>query len=162
MPPFSVVSIELLVDHPHLIPTVGGIRWREWGHPPEPEELEWWVEATAREAGRDTLPVTWVAIDAQDQAVGAVGLGQFDIKEKRDRSPWVLGTIVVPMFRGLGIGSKLMNALESWAYLYGYAQVWVATADAVGFYQNCGWELSEIIRRPSGEAMSILTKFLNV
>lgn len=27
------ISIGLLADHPPLIPAVGEMRWREWGHP---------------------------------------------------------------------------------------------------------------------------------
>lgn len=157
-----MISIELLADHPHLVPVVGEIRWREWGHPPEPERLDWWIEVTGHEAGRDELPVTWAAIDPQGQALGAVGLGQFDIEERRDRSPWVLGMIVKPEYRDQGIGGKLMRALELWAYHHGYSRAWVATGGrAVQFYQKCGWELAEVIHRSSGETMSILTKSLH-
>jgi len=39
--------------------------------------------------------MTWVASD-QSGALGAVGLGQFDIEERRDRSPSLLGMIVRP------------------------------------------------------------------
>jgi GNAT superfamily N-acetyltransferase len=156
----SIVSIELLADHRDLIPIVGELRWREWGHLPEPEKLEWWVDITGREAGRDDLPVTWVAIDPDRQMVGAVGLGQFDIEERRDRSPWVLGMIIEAQYRGLGIGGKLMQALEAWASQHGHSQAWVASDGAVGFYQKCGWELVEIISRSSGERMSILSKSL--
>nr|MBA3873739.1 hypothetical protein [Anaerolineae bacterium] len=81
------VSIKLLADYPHLFSAVGELRWQEWGRPPEPERLDWWVNITAYEAGRDHLPVTWVAIDEHGQAVGAVGLGEFDIEERRDRTP---------------------------------------------------------------------------
>ena len=156
----SIVSIELLADHRDLIPVVGELRWREWGHPPEPEKLEWWVDITGREAGRDYLPVTWVAIDPGRQVVGAVGLGQFDIEERRDHSPWVLGMIVETQYRGRGLGGKLMKALEAWAYQHGYSQAWVASDGAVGFYQKCGWALAEIISHSSGETMSVLSKSL--
>ena len=153
------ISVELLADHPHLVPAVGEIRWKEWGHPPEPERLEWWVDVTEREAGRSELPVTWVAIDDLGQAVGAVGLGEFDIEERRDRSPWVLGMIVVREHRGTGIGSKLMQDLETWAHHHAYQQLWVATGGrAVDFYQKCGWEIVEVLNRSTGESMSILTK----
>jgi len=156
-----MISIELLADHQHLVPVIGEIRWREWGHPPEPESLDWWIDVTTREAGRVDLPVTWVAIDTHGQAVGAVGLGHFDIEERRDRSPWVLGMIVAAGYRDRGIGGKLMKALESWAYQHGYSQAWVATGGrAVSFYQKCGWNLTEIITRSSGETMSVLTKSL--
>jgi GNAT superfamily N-acetyltransferase len=154
-----VASVELLADNPHLVPAIGELRWREWGHPPEPDRLDWWVEVTSREAGRDDLPVTWVAIGDLGQAVGAVGLGEFDIEERRDRAPWVLGMIVAVQHRGRGIGSQLLGTLEAWANHRGYSRVWVATGGrAVDFYQKCGWELVEIINRPSGEMVSILTK----
>lgn len=161
MPDRFAPSVELLADHLHLIPAVGQIRWREWGHAPEPESLDWWVEVTGREAGRVDLPVTWVAMDESGQAVGAVGLGEFDIEERRDRSPWVLGMIVTTQNRGLGIGRTLMEALEAWARQRGYSQVWVATGGrAVDFYRKCGWKLAEVMTRSSGETTSILTKGL--
>ncbi len=153
--------IELLADHERLIPSIGAIRWREWGHAPEPEYPAWWVEVTAREAGRDRLPVTWVAVDGRGDALGAVGLGEYDIEERGDRSPWVLGMIVRPDHRGLGIGRLLLSHLEAWAVVRGYAQLWVANeGPAVGFYRKCGWELSETVGRASGEAIWVLTKLL--
>jgi GNAT superfamily N-acetyltransferase len=119
------------------------------------------VDVTAREAGHDNLPVTWVAIDLLGEAIGAVGLGKFDIEERRDRSPWVLGMIVTAQQRGLGIGTRLMGALEAWTRGNGYSQIWVATSDrAVDFYRKCGWELTETFIRSSGEMTSILTKLL--
>src|SRR4029079_8241518 len=131
------------------------IRWQEWGHPPEPEHLDWWIDVTARESGRDRLPVTWGAIDARGEALGAVGLGEFDIDERRDRSPWVLGMIVRPDRRGVGIGSLLMAQLEAWAGANGYQRAWVATGGhAVDFYRKCGWEVSETIERATGEVVS--------
>ena len=155
------VTVQLLADNTHLTPAVGEIRWREWGHPPEPEDPAWWIDVTAREAGRDHLPVTWVAIDAHGEALGAVGLGEFDIEERRDRSPWVLGMIVQPNRRGEGIGRLLLTQLETWAGARGYPQVWVATGGpAIGFYQACGWELVETLDLASGESATVLTKRL--
>ncbi len=34
-------SVGLLADGVHLVPTVAEIRWKEWGHPPEPTDLRW-------------------------------------------------------------------------------------------------------------------------
>lgn len=155
------VTIQLLANNAHLIPTIGMLRWREWGHAPEPEDLDWWVEVTAREAGHDQLPITWIAIDACGEALGAIGLGAFDIEERRDRSPWVLGMIVRPDCRGMGVGTRLMVELEAWAGIHGYKQVWVATGGrAIGFYRKCGWELGETVERAAGAAAAVLTKRL--
>ena len=157
----SLLSIGLLADHPELIPAVGELRWREWGHPPEPESLDWWVDVTARESGRAALPVTWVAFDADGRVLGAVGLGEFDVEERRDRSPWVLGMVVDPAQRNRGTGGRLMRALEGWAAGQGYARLWVATGGrAVDFYRKCGWEDVESFVRASGEGMTVLTRAL--
>jgi GNAT superfamily N-acetyltransferase len=159
----SRTRIELLADHAELIPAVGHLRWREWGcgadwpEDPERAELAWWVDVTARESGRDDLPVTLVALDQGGAAVGAVGLGRFDPDECRDRSPWVLGMIVQPDLHGLGIGCLLLEALRAWAAEHRHQQLWVATGDpAVGFYQACGWTLTETFDRPY-ERVSVLT-----
>lgn len=90
-----------------------------------------------------------------------MGLGAFDIEERRDCSPWVLGMIVRPDHRGMGIGSLLMDELEAWAGIHGYRQVWAANeGPAVNFYRKCGWQLSEAVARASGETVSVLTKHL--
>lgn len=153
------VRVELLADNAHLITAVGELRWREWGRPPEPTDCNWWVEVTAHEAGRDRLPVTWIAINAGGAAVGAVGLGKFDIEERHDRSPWVLGMVVRPDFRGQRVGRLLLSHLEEWANGNGYEQVWVANeGPAFNFYQKCGWQYIETVTRFSGETIFVLTK----
>jgi hypothetical protein len=68
------ISVRLLADLPDLVPAVGKLRWQEWGHEPGRTALSWWVEVTGREAGRDGLPVTFVAVDRHGEAVGAAGL----------------------------------------------------------------------------------------
>lgn len=151
--------VHLLADVPHLVAAVGQIRWREWGHAPEPEDLSWWVDVTGREAGREGLPVTFVAVDMLGEAVGAVGLGEFDIDERRDRSPWVLGMVVRPDRRGVGVGRLVLSRLERFAAEHGHTEVWVATGGlAVGFYQRCGWQEAERLHLASSRPTTVLRK----
>jgi len=153
----AVWHVELLADHQELIPAVGELRWRDWGHAPEPEDLSWWVDVTGRESGRAELPVTFVALDSDGGIAGAVGLGQFDPAEREDRSPWVLGMIVAPEIRGQGTGRQLLDHLCRWAGEHGHDPVWVATGDyAVGFYRRCGWQVAETFVR-SGEQIIVLS-----
>lgn len=155
------VTIHLLADNEPLIAVIGDLRWREWGHAPEPEDRAWWVDVTAREAGRDGLPITWVATDERGDALGAVGLGEFDLEERGDRTPWVLGMIVRPDCRGMGVGRLLLTHLEAWARMHDYTQLWVANeGPAIDFYRKCGWELGEAVERASGEMAFVLTKRL--
>lgn len=161
------VSVELLADHAHLVPSIGEIRWKEWAADEvkfgalEKAKVDWWVDTTDLEAGRDELPITWVALDEKGSGLGAVGLGEFDLEERRDRSPWVLGMIVEESRRGNGIGRQLLTTLEAWARDRAYAQVWVATGDeAIDFYRSCGWQLTETLSRASGDVTHVLMKQL--
>lgn len=154
------VTVQFLADHEQLIAAVGEMRWQEWGHPPEPEDLAWWVDVTAREAGRDRLPVTWVAFDDRGDALGAVGLAEYDIEERRDRSPWLVGMIVRADRREQGIGGRLVAQLEAWAGSQGYEQPWVATGRAADFYRKCGWEISETVEHVSGDVSTVSTMVL--
>jgi GNAT superfamily N-acetyltransferase len=155
------VSIALLAEHPHLIEPVGEMRWKEWGRPPEPVERSWWVDVTRKESGREALPVTFVAVDGSGEAVGAIALGEFDIDERRDTSPWLMGVIVRSDVRGLGVGRTMLTHLEGWAKSRGVEQIWVATGGpATGFYERCGWMLVETLMREYGEPATVLTKRL--
>ncbi len=39
--PFNPIVIRLLADDTRLIAAIGELRWREWSHAPEPEDLDW-------------------------------------------------------------------------------------------------------------------------
>jgi hypothetical protein len=72
------------------------MRWLEWGDHPGRKDLQWWVDTTRRESGRDGLPVTFVAVDPAGGAVGGVGLIAVEQPELADRGPWVVGTMSGP------------------------------------------------------------------
>ena len=139
---------------------VAEMRWREWGHRPEPEDPAWWLETTIREAGRDQLPVTFVAHDAAYEVLGAVGLDHYDVDERRDTSPWVTGMIVRTDRRGQGVGRALMQHLEQWAADHQILEAWVATDLATGFYERCGWTPLETFTTATGQEMNVLHKQL--
>ena len=153
----SIVTVCLLADRPELIEPAGRLRWREWGHAPEPEDPAFWVEATRREAGRDRLPFTLVAVNATGGPVGVIGLGEFDQEDLRDHSPWVLGMVVDPAWRGLRVGQALLSELEAHAAKLGYPQLWVATKNAAGFYQRCGWQHVGSVNTAGEGPMAVLT-----
>jgi GNAT superfamily N-acetyltransferase len=153
-----MISVSLLADSLAAAGSVADMRWREWGHPPEPDDPAWWLETTVNEAGRDRLPVTLVAHDVAGEVVGAVGLDTYDVDERRDTSPWVTGMIVRPDRRREGIGRVLMEHLERWAAEHGIAQAWVGTDLAPGFYQRCGWVLQESFTTHEGQHMDVLHK----
>jgi GNAT superfamily N-acetyltransferase len=163
------VRIELLADNPHLIPAIGQMRYKEWGEPTTTgsEGVDAWIEITSHEAGRDKLPVTWVAIDEYGDAIGAAGvLPGSDIADRPEFSPSVVGVIVDQRQRRMGAGRRLLAVIEQWAHDHGIGQLYVVTGDdATGFYRKCGWEVVEetTITWPSvnvTEHVTILTRIV--
>ena len=155
-----VWQVELLADHPDLIPAVGELRQREWGRwgdPPESEDRSWWIDVTRSESGRTELPVTFVGLGPDGALAGAVGIGKVDPPELQDRGPWVIGVIVDPALRRRGAGRATLAHTLRWAADQGYDPVWVATGpDAAGFYQSCGWELTQTYRGLRHDEVMIL------
>jgi GNAT superfamily N-acetyltransferase len=156
--PREAVTIELLADRQDLLVPLARICWQEWGDDPGRQDLQWWIDTAVSESGRDRLPVTFVAVDRIGEAVGRVGLAPFDLPERTDRGPWVVGTIVRADRRGHGIGRVLMSHLRHWASRAGTTQLWVATGGpAIHFYQACGFTVTETLDRDNGEQATILT-----
>lgn len=136
------------------------MRWIEWGHPPEPEDPQWWLMTTLRECGRDELPVTFVAHDESGEVVGAVGLDVYDLEERQEVTPWVTGMIVRRDCRGRGVGRRLLQHLEAWAAHQKTDVIWVATDLAAEFYRRCGYTGQEMFTRSDGQEFTVLSKQL--
>ncbi len=154
------VAVTLLAESPTSIGPVAEMRWREWGHAPEPVDPAWWLETTRREAGTVDLPVTFVAVDAAGETVGAIGLDTYDLEDRHDTTPWVTGMIVRRDRRGDGVGRTLLRQLEQWAVDHGIDQVWVGTGQAEGFYRRCSWIHQERFTTAAGEDVVILHRRL--
>src|SRR4051794_33221958 len=117
------------------------MRCAEWGDGGPADE---WIATPRREAGRDALPVTWVAVDGAGAAAGAVALGPSDVPGRPELMPCVWGMVVRPDLRGRGAGRLLVRRLERFAVSRDYPLVWVATGPpAVEFYERCGWRRAE-------------------
>jgi GNAT superfamily N-acetyltransferase len=154
------VTVSLLADFPGSVPAVADMRWREWGHFPESTDPVWWLDVTTREAGRDELPVTFVAHSVANDVLGAVGLDTYDLDERRETSPWVTGMIVRPDQRRRGVGRALLHHLERWAAEHEIAEAWVGTDLARDFYERCGWTTLETFTTTTGQQMTVLHKTL--
>jgi GNAT superfamily N-acetyltransferase len=129
----------LLADQPELIAEVGVLRWRAAGAIGTPGP---WIDAAAREAGGDGLPLTLVAMDLDGRVIGAVTLGApgessrgIDVEE-----PCVTGMVVRAGERLCGVGSLIIRAAEDLARQHGHDRLWVDAGDAeLDFYRHCGW-----------------------
>ncbi|MET7833730.1 GNAT family N-acetyltransferase [Micromonospora sediminicola] len=158
MPRTAPISIELLADRPDLLPSVARLRWQEWGAEPGRQALQWWIDTTRSEAGREALPIAFVAVNSNGKAIGAVSLAPADLPERSSLTPWVVGTIVQADHRGAGVGGALLKRLHQWTAAAGFPRLWVATGgEAIDFYRHCGWRVAEVVDRDDGEQATVLT-----
>jgi GNAT superfamily N-acetyltransferase len=116
-----------LAERPDLAGKWAELHWHEWGDEPGREQVSWWVADAVHAVQRTRVPLAVLALGPDDQVLGGVGLHEFDVEARQDRSPWVVGTIVRPGRRGQGIGHTLMASLEAWAASIDFVQIWVAT-----------------------------------
>ncbi len=136
-----MTSIELLADRPELASVLATMQWEEWSKATG-ERLGDWIAIAQADVGKSDIPVGFIAVhDAV--VVGGVSLRAHDIPQRRDRSPWVCGTIVHPDWRGRGIGRLLMARLHAWAHDVGIVEGWVWTGHAASFYERFGWRPTE-------------------
>jgi GNAT superfamily N-acetyltransferase len=134
--------IELLADHPSLVDTIARWHWEEWGHADPGGSLEGWTSSLRREAGRDSIPMAFAALDDDGSPVGSVSLVEHDMPDRADLAhlrPWVGGTFVVAHRRGEGLGRMLMLHVQAAAAEIGVSRLSLHTSTARSFYERLGW-----------------------
>jgi GNAT superfamily N-acetyltransferase len=134
----------LLADQPELTAAVGVLRWRAAGSLGTPGP---WIQAAARTAGRDSLPLTLVAMGIEGEVIAAATLdladGSVDASDAQGgsgRAPWLVRMVVRPGERLCGVGRVVVSAAEDLAREHGHDRLWVtAMEEDVEFYRHCGW-----------------------
>jgi GNAT superfamily N-acetyltransferase len=96
-------------------------------------------------AGRGELPVGFIAT-CGETACGFAALKADSVASHRHLTPWAAAGLVRPEYRGRGIGTALLQALESEARRRGYPRIYCATNTADRLLQRRGWEVLEEIR----------------
>jgi GNAT superfamily N-acetyltransferase len=153
------VVVDSLANHPDLVSQVVEIAWSEWGGGLIQGDCERWLrEAHDDCRSNSKFSAGFVALSA-DVPVGTVQLHEFDLEHMQDRSPWVCGMVVASDYRGLGIGRRLLQALEAFSRSRGVERLWVFTESAAAFYERCGWSPYETTSH-HGEPGTVLTKKL--
>jgi predicted N-acetyltransferase YhbS len=72
-----------------------------------------------------------------DEAVGVVNLIDFDDPNPHVGSPWLAGLVVIPYWRGQGLGSLLVKTVLDDAIRLGKSEVFLGT-DSPKFYEKLG------------------------
>jgi len=133
------LRIAYLAEHVDILPHL--VRWfeTEWPGYYGPAGLgDAWRDL--RECtGRDELPIGLLAY-CGETACGFAALKPHSVATHRHLTPWAAAGLVRPEYRGKGIGTALVAALEAEARRRrGYPQIYCGTNTADGLLRRRGW-----------------------
>jgi len=139
------MTMEIRIAHLYEHPAYFGVV-AKWIHE------EWWtgkpghsvqtMETRLRQASNpDRIPISLVAL-ANDGPVGTVNLVENDDENRRHLFPWLAALLVLPQYRGQGIGSTLVRSLLTEAARLKVKRMYLG-ADAPEFYLRFGAEIHE-------------------
>ena len=137
------MQIELLADHPLLVPVISGWHFDEWSDRYPGTTRAAWAAELAGWCKRDRIPLTFVAIVASEP-VGSASPVVCDMDTRPDLSPWLAAVYVLPAFRRRGIATALVTHALAQARRFGVRQLYLWTDTAASLYGRLGW-------RPLGE-----------
>ena len=86
----------------------------------------------------DSLPVGLGA--CAPDPLGTVALSPTSFGAEPGETPWVTGLCVASSARRSGIGTALVEAVQSDARLRGYQEIWATTRAAAGVLARLGWQ----------------------
>ena len=82
--------------------------------------------------------------------VGSCLLVRNEIDSPHNLTPWLAGLIVEEAFRGSGVGTALVRAVEAYAASAGVGRLYLYTWQARAFYEALGWSAVETFEQDGG------------
>jgi len=97
------------------------------------------IDTVISRAVDDRIPCTIIANNF-GELLGSVTLKLTEGTEFPSLSPWLAGVFVLPQFRGLGVGTVLVQSVEKLAKdKFGVIELFLYTSTAKGLYEKLGY-----------------------
>jgi GNAT superfamily N-acetyltransferase len=132
--------ITYLADYPQHLLIVAGWIIGEWGWEMPGSTLESIQAEFGSHLNHDRIPLTMLAL-VETQPVGTASISLHDMDTRMDLTPWLAAVYVLPEFRGQGIGSQLVRAIEGIATRLQLERLYLFTPDRAAFYAHLGWSV---------------------
>jgi len=138
-PPDLNVTIVPLAERPQVIPVLERwfvSEWAPWYGPTGPGDA---VRDLTACLNRDELPMAWVALDETGSPIGTAALRMDSVGSETGLGPWLAALLVDEGYRGRGVGTALIAAVEDGAAGLGYPSLYVSTDTAMSLVEHRGW-----------------------
>ena len=147
-----MTRIELLYDTPSAIPILAQWfveEWRPWYGPDCGGDAEADLLACRN---HDRLPLAVIALNDEGQVLGTAALKNDALGSEFGYNPWLAAMLVGRRYRGAGIGSLLVSAIEHEARRLGLSVIFASTYSVASILTRRGWtstgEKTQSLRDP--------------
>ncbi len=132
-----------LSECPEYLETVAEWVYKEWWKTPD-NTIEVVLKQFREQLVKDTIPFLVVALKNQIP-IGCCSVIENDCSHRRQYTPWLAGVIVLEKYRGLSIGTKMVQEAFKIANSLNIDGVYIDCAKkTVPFYEKNKWKLLEI------------------
>jgi GNAT superfamily N-acetyltransferase len=132
------IKIAYLADHEEAIGELTQWFYGEWSYLYPDKTMDDVRNAIAERTNRDRVPMALVAFEGAVLA-GTVCLKTHDMDTRLDLAPWLAGLYVAGPWRGRGVGTALVKAVEQKAIALGIRKLHLYTPSAEVFYLRLAW-----------------------
>jgi GNAT superfamily N-acetyltransferase len=135
-----MIKIDLLKNHPEVIPGLSNIWYEVLGKTWMPEIAIEEIESLYYEELNGDMPLTYIALYGEI-CVGSCTL-QLNDDVRPDLGPWIESLVVDPKYQKQGIGKMLLDVTLEKAKKLGFEKLYLFTFDPTipKYYQRLGWK----------------------
>lgn len=133
-------QIAFLIDRPSAIPRLAKLfadEWTPWYGPDGKGNAQADLVGCMN---RDKLPIAVVVENEDGFALGTAALKHESLGSEFGFGPWLAAVVVDPEFRGCGIGSSLIQAVEELAQKLAFTRIYTSTDTANSIIERRGWK----------------------
>src|SRR5262245_45031224 len=132
------MMIQPLADNPEAVPLL--VRWfhAEW-HCFDGRSQATIEAQLAENLHRDGIPITFLALAAGGEVVGAGSVDLSDLPPFDRLSPWLATLYVLPPAHRAGIGTALVRHAQQFAAAHSISPRYLWTPGSTCLYEKCGW-----------------------
>ncbi len=131
-----------LASQPEHIAELAALHEEAWGYLVPDSSVEKRIQQLKNACEDGAIPSMYIATDEQT-LVGSAALIEFDMRTRKDLTPWLAAVYVKAAYRRRGIGTALVARVEAQAAELGIETLYLYTPSAAGLYRKLGWELFE-------------------
>jgi GNAT superfamily N-acetyltransferase len=139
---FFMIVIAYLAHHPEVIPTLAEWFHEEWSYLHPERTREDFAHGIQGRANIGSIPLVLVAFK-DNEVIGTGCLEVHNLQTYDHLTPWLAGMYVRRDWRGRGVGTQLVAALEAEARNLGVQKLYLFTPNAEAFYLRLGWSVTE-------------------